>query len=490
MKQDKILRFSKFAVLGLAIFFVLCSQEKSFLKNISLSTKNEIVEKNQDSLNSALKLQQTLRNIAKSISPAVVNIRTEKLISQNRNRRYFDDPFFDRFFRDRQRQRKQTQKALGSGIIISADGYILSNNHVVAHASKIIVHLADRRSFEGKIVGTDEKTDLALIKVDTKGKPLPVAPLGDSDKIQVGDFALAVGNPFGLNWTFTFGVISATARSSAVDPNAPFKSYIQTDVSINPGNSGGPLVNIRGQVVGINTAIFSTSGGSIGIGFAVPINIAKNVIQQLITKGHVDRGYIGAYIQDVDEKLAGYYKLKKIEGVILTDIQKGSPAEKSGLKSGDVVLEVNGKKAINASQLVSMISNIQPGQIAKMKIIRNGKEMIIPVKIGKREDKSVSLNKGEPVWMGMKFGDIDENRRRFGIPDQVRRGLVVLSVKENSAAYEVGIRPGDIIDMINRKPITNLRELNNFLSKNGKKNQYLLRVVRGYRVYFIVLEAK
>lgn len=483
-------KFSRFAVVGLALFLVLCSQEKSFLKNLAFRVKNEVVEKDGESLQSALKLQTTLRNVAKSISPAVVNIRTEKNIKvKSPFQDFYNDPFFRRYFRGPNRRRKRKQQSLGSGFIISPDGYILSNNHVVAGADKITIYLADRRSYNGKVIGSDEKTDLALIKIDTKGESLPIVPLGDSDKLQVGDFAMAIGNPFGLNWTFTFGVVSATGRNSVIDPNAPFKNYIQTDVSINPGNSGGPLLNIRGQVVGVNTAIFSTSGGSIGIGFAVPINIAKNVVKQLIEKGKVERGYIGAFIQDIDAKLAKYYGLKDIEGVIITKIESGSPAEKSGLKTGDVVIAINGKKVKHASHLISTISNIPPGKKAVFNVLRDGERKNITVTVGKRGESIAALKKGD-FWLGMKFGNVEKYRRRLEIPSAIDNGLVVIDVKNGSAAFEVGIRPGDVVDMINNRRIPNMKALDQFIIKNRNKRQFLLRVIRNGRIYFIVLENK
>ncbi len=493
MNKKQICRLSKWSVPLLALFLILCSHEKSFLKSIQFDNKNKIVEEDINSLNTALSLQENLRNIAKSVSPAVVNIRTEKTVQQQAPYQdFFDDPFFRRFFGERGRQKQQPNQrgqALGSGIIISSDGYILTNHHVIAEAEKTTVILSDKRSFTAKIIGSDEKTDLALLKIEPKGVALTVAPLGDSDQIQVGDFAIAIGNPFGLNWTFTFGVISATARTEAIDPNAPFKNYIQTDVSINPGNSGGPLMNIRGQVVGINSAIFSTSGGSIGIGFAIPINIAKNIVQQIIQTGKVERGYLGAYIQDVDEKLAKYYQLDEIEGVILTQIEKGSPAEKAGLQAGDVVLSVNNNKVQNANHLIALVSNISPGQVVEFEIQRGSKKMIVKVTIGKREEALASAVQ-EGFWLGMKFGDVNNLRERYSIPERIKGGLVVLEMKEDSSAADVGLAQGDIIDMINNKYIANLSELTSFMKDNSKKDQFLCRVIRNGRIYFVVLENK
>jgi serine protease Do len=496
MNKTQVSRLSRWIIPALALFLVLCSQEKSFLKNIQFSEKNKTVEEDKTALNSALGLQQNLRNIAKSVSPAVVNIRTERTAKQQGPyQEFFDDPFFRRFFgereRQQQRQRQPDQRAqsLGSGIIISEDGYILTNHHVIDGSEKITVVLTDKRNFTARIIGSDEKTDLALIKIDTKGINLPVAPLGDSDQIQVGDFAIAIGNPFGLNWTFTFGVISATARTEAIDPNAPFKNYIQTDVSINPGNSGGPLMNIQGQVVGINSAIFSTSGGSIGIGFAIPINIAKNVVRQLIETGKVERGYLGAYIQDVDEKLSKYYQLDQIEGVVLTQIEKGSPAEKAGLLAGDVVLSVGDQKAQNANHLIAMISNVAPGKSVVLTIQRGSKKMQVSVVIGKREDSLAAAGAGD-YWLGMKFGDVQSMRERYSIPERIRGGLVITEVKEDSSAAEVGLSPGDVIDMINNTYIAGLTEFAGFIKENQKKEQFLCRVIRNGRIYFVVLENK
>ncbi len=496
MNIKKQKKWSKWVVPLFALVLVVCSQEKSFLKSLNLVTVNDMVEKDSQSLQSAVNLQQTLRNIAKSISPAVVNIRTEKTVKVSRNRNYedfFNDPFFRRFFGDRGRSRrkrpKQKQQSLGSGIIISSDGYIVSNNHVVAGADKITVHLSDKRKFTAKIIGTDEKSDIALIKIEKKVNNLPVAPLGNSSKIHVGDFAIAIGNPFGLNWTFTFGVISATGRNTAVDPNAPFKNYIQTDVSINPGNSGGPLLNINGQVVGINSAIYSRSGGSIGIGFAIPINIAKNVVKQLLEKGKVERGYIGTMIQDIDEKLAKYYNLDRTRGVLLTKIEADSPAKKAGLKSGDVVLEVNGEKVESANDLVLKISSTIPGNKVKLTLLRNGTKIKIDVTVGKRSEGIAKLESGE-YWLGMKFGDLNTYKDKMNIPDEITRGIVLIEIKEGSEAENVGLQAGDIVDMINNKKIKNINSLLSFIKKNGNKKQFLMRIIRNGRIYFVVIENK
>lgn len=493
MKPKFLKKYSYFAIPLLAVVLVLCSQERSFLKSISIVNKNKIVEEDKDSLASALKLQQALRNIASSVSPAVVNIRTEKKVKvKSQFDDFFNDPMFKRFFGEEDgggRPQERKQQASGSGMLISEDGYILTNNHVVQGADKITIFLSDKRTYNGKIIGSDEKTDIALVKVDTKGHSLPAVALGDSTDIQVGDFAIAIGNPFGLNWTFTFGVISATGRTEAIDENAPYKSYIQTDVSINPGNSGGPLLNIKGQVIGINSAIFSTSGGSIGIGFAVPINIAKNVVKQLMEKGKVERGYLGAFIQDIDEKLAKYYKLDKSEGIILTSIEKNSPAEKAGLKSGDVVISINGKRVGNANQLISIISNTAPGENLNLTIIRSEKQMNVDVQIGKR-DEAVALLDSGGHWLGMKFGDLNSYRDKMNLPNSIRKGLVVIDVNRDSGAAEVGIRQGDVIDMLNNQSIDNLEEFKKFLSDNKNKSQYLLRVIRNNRIYFVALENK
>ncbi|HOJ50810.1 MAG TPA: Do family serine endopeptidase [Spirochaetota bacterium] len=485
----KKIKNPKILIIFLAFGIALCSQQTSFLKVLNIPNTNEEVEKDKTSLETAINLQNTLRNIAKSVSPAVVNIRTEKTVKvQSPFDDFFNDPFFRRFFGEPQeKEQKRKAQSLGTGIIISPDGYIITNNHVVQAAETIIVNLNDKRTFKAKIIGADEKTDIALLKIDAKGVKLPVAPLGDSDKIEVGDFAIAIGNPFGLNWTFTFGVISATGRSNAVDENAPFKSYIQTDVSINPGNSGGPLLNIRGQVIGINSAIYSTSGGSIGIGFAIPINIVKNVVTQLIEKGKVERGYIGIYIQDVDENLAKYYKLDKVEGVIVTDVQAGSPAEKAGLKPGDLIVKVNDKNVEDASSLISMISNTPPGGEVNLKIKRNNQEIDVKIIVGKRSEEVADINRGEP-WLGMRFGSLKDYAEKLQISSAVKAGVVVIDIDTESSAYEAGIRPGDVIDMINNTPIKDLDALTSFISKNKDKKQFLLRLIRGNRIYFVAIE--
>ncbi|MEW6585157.1 MAG: DegQ family serine endoprotease, partial [Nitrospirota bacterium] len=326
------------------------------------------------------KTSRAMAEIVAAVKPAVVNISsTQKVKGGGMQSPFLDDPFFRRFFGNRppDKPREHKRSGLGSGVIVDKNGYILTNNHVVKGADEIKVKLSDNREFTGKVIGSDPQTDLAVVKIDSDN--LPVLKLGDSDRLQIGETVLAVGNPFGLNQTVTSGIVSATGRANV--GIADYEDFIQTDAAINPGNSGGALVNVSGELVGINTAIFSTSGGYQGIGFAIPSNMAKSVMESLISSGKVVRGWLGIYIQPLTKELAKQFNISDEKGALVGDVIEDSPAEKAGMQRGDIVLEFEGKKVEDPRSLRNMVAGTRPGKEVTVKLVRDGKQKTVKVKI-------------------------------------------------------------------------------------------------------------
>jgi serine protease Do len=396
--------------------------------------------------------------LAKEASPSVVNISTVKVIKGGGQPLFpfgQNDPFkdfFDRFFRD-QVPKEFRQKSLGSGFIIDKDGFILTNNHVVEKSDEIKVRLSDGSEFKAKIIGRDPKTDLALIKIKPD-KPLTPVALGDSDKLQVGDWVIAIGNPFGLGNTVTAGIVSAKYRQIGL---GSYDDFIQTDAPINPGNSGGPLLNTAGEVVGINSAIFSQSGGSVGIGFAIPINMAKDLLPQL-KKGKVVRGWLGVMIQKITPELKEKLHLKGENGALVADVTAGGPADKAGIKRGDVILSFDGKEIKEMRDLPYMVASTPVGKTVTVEVMRKGQTKSFQVKIGelKEEKQAQAVSKAEPD-LGMTVQKITpELARNFGISETT--GLVVVQVENNSPAAEAGIRPGDVILELDQVPVKNVEQ--------------------------------
>lgn len=422
--------------------------------------------------------------LAENLKPVVVNISTTKnpppVKRFHRSPNQSNDPFqdfFDRFFEDMPR-RPQQQRSLGSGFIISDQGYILTNNHVVAGADEIKVRLSDGREFKGEVKGADDKLDLALVKIDTK-EHLPVAQLGNSDDIKVGEWVLAIGNPFGLSQTVTAGIVSATGR---VIGSGPYDDFIQTDASINPGNSGGPLFDTEGKVIGINTAI--VAGGQ-GIGFAIPINMAKDVLPQLEDKGKVIRGWLGVTVQPITPDLAKSFGLENDKGALISDVVKDGPAAKAGLKSGDIVLEFAGKKVREVSELPRLVAITPVGKDVTMKIVRDGKTQDVTVKIGRLSDGGEEGNlKAAEVKFGMTVRELNKDvAARLGLKET--EGVVVSGVQSGSVAEEAGILPGDIIREIGGRTIKTLKDYEQAMRsyKKGDVARFLLR--RGDSNYFL-----
>ena len=425
--------------------------------------------------------------LAKQLKPAVVNVSTAKTIAPQKKFHRTPSPFgtdpfedfFERFFENAP-QRSYKQRSLGSGFIISDDGYILTNNHVVAGADEIKVRLSDKREFKAEVKGTDEKLDLALLKIDGKDH-FTVARLGDSDGIEVGEWVTAIGNPFGLEQTVTAGIISAKGR---VIGSGPYDDFIQTDASINPGNSGGPLFNARGEVIGINTAI--VAGGQ-GIGFAIPVNMAKNIITQLKEKGKVTRGWLGVAIQAVTPELAQSFGLETAAGALVTEVAKESPADKAGIQSGDIILGFDGKVVHEMNELPRLVADAPVGKKVEVKLLRDRKEMAVTVTIEKLSEKGGEAAVTTPDTLGMTVAELTgELAAKLGTGET--KGVVVTGVKSGSEAEEAGIAAGDVVREINGAKITTIADYEKAVA--GRKKGAVLRLLlkRGDSSLFVALK--
>ncbi|HID97645.1 MAG TPA: DegQ family serine endoprotease [Thermodesulfobacteriaceae bacterium] len=439
--------------------------------------------------------------VVEKAMPAVVFVSVEKIVKRRAPAPpfsggdpfgFFNDPFFERFFGPRgpgrDKPREFHQRGQGSGFIISKDGYILTNNHVVGDADIIKVKLPDGREFEAKVIGTDPQSDVAVIKIDSDGS-LPVLALGNSDALEVGEWVIAIGNPFGLTQTVTVGVVSAKGRSR-VGIN-DYENFIQTDAAINPGNSGGPLINIRGEAVGMNTAIFSRSGGYMGIGFAIPINMATKIKDQLIKKGKVTRGWLGVVIQDIDEDLAKSFGLKNVEGVLIAEVTDDSPAWKAGLKQGDVVLKLNGRKVDDVAELRNRIALTAPGTEISLDVLRNGKKKSVNVIIGEKPSQAVSLISRNEMLSKLGLGVQDltsELAEQFGY--KKGQGVLVVEVEADSLAASAGIRSGQLVEEVNRRRVHNTEELIDALSISKKSNRVLFRIRDGEFSRYVAIRLK
>jgi serine protease Do len=374
-------------------------------------------------------------------------------------------------------------RGLGSGFVINADGYVVTNNHVVANASEIRVKLADGREVAGKVVGGDAKTDLALLKVDATG--LPVIPLGDSSKLEVGEPVMAVGNPFGLELTVTTGIVSATGRSIGA---GPYDDFIQTDASINPGNSGGPLINARGEVIGVNTAIASGNGGSVGIGFAIPTNLAKPVVAQLADSGHVTRAWLGVSIQPVTKELATGFGLPDTSGALVSGVMEDSPAAKVGLKQGDVITKWDGHPVVRGTDLPRAVAETRVGREVPIEVVRDGKPLSLTVKVAQLEERGRKVASAEPAATNLGIAArslTPDMARSLNVPDG--RGVLVERVEDGSRAQNAGIEAGDVIVEVNRVPVANVEALRTALAKQPAGKPVLVLVHReGQSLYLTV----
>jgi len=426
--------------------------------------------------------------LAKKVGPSVVNVSTTQV------RRMAQDapsPFgpgdprndlLERFFGGRIPRAPQPRQGVGSGFIIDSDGTILTNYHVVGEAEKISVTLSDGKRYDAKVIGKDQKTDIAVIKIDA-GRELPAVSLGDSDRLEVGEWVVAIGNPFGLDHTVTSGIVSAKGRQIGA---GPYDNFIQTDASINPGNSGGPLINLRGEVVGINTAIFSQTGGNIGIGFAIPTNSVKDLLPQLKDKGRVVRGYLGTTVQKITPEIANSLGIKESGGALVADVVRGSPAEKAGIKTGDVIIEFDRKEIKDSSDLPPVVARVAPGTTVQLKVLREGKQVSLPITVGELKDNEIVASAQESD-LGLSVQPVTPDiAQSLGL--ERAEGLVVSSVKPGSAAEEAGLRSGDVITQINRRPVKNLAEYNREMARNEKGKPVLFLVRRGQSSLFLALK--
>jgi serine protease Do len=429
--------------------------------------------------------------LSKMVKPAVVNIRTEKVVKgrdrlsryysgPNMPRDFFGEDFFNRFFGEGP-EREYKERSLGSGFVISKDGYILTNNHVVEGADKIKVRLSDDKEFDGSVIGKDPKTDLALIKVEADLE-LPTLELGDSDSLEVGEWVMAIGNPFGLEHTVTVGVVSAKGR---VIGAGPYDDFIQTDASINPGNSGGPLVNIKGEVIGINTAIIAQGQG---IGFAIPVKMAQEIVPQLKDKGRVVRGWLGVLVQKVTSELAESFGLPEGKGALVAKVEEESPAAKGGIEEGDIIITFDGQEIKEMDELPRIVAITPVGEKVKVVIFRDGKEKTLKVKVGEMpEEKTEAFEKEKEQDLGMTVQELTpELANRLGLVDD--EGVIVRSVEPGGPAEEAGIKRGDVIRELNRKPISDMDGFAKAIEKAKKDDNILLFVKRGEDTLYVVLK--
>jgi serine protease Do len=443
---------------------------------------------------------ETFADLVDKLSPTVVNIYTTQMVKASRSphdmfngqdipeplRRFFGLPSP---FEQDQPQREQKRTSLGSGVIISKDGYIVTNNHVVENADTINVRLTNFEEYDAKVIGRDPKTDLALLKIAPRNG-LPVTGFGDSDKLRVGDWVMAIGNPFGFEQTVTAGIVSGKGRSLG---SGPYESFIQTDASINPGNSGGPLFNLKGEMVGINSAIYSRSGGNIGIGFAIPANMAKNVINQLKEHGSVVRGWLGVMIQPVTPELATQFKMERAVGALVGEVSPASPAEKAGIKPGDVIVAFNGKEITQMSMLPNLVAETPVGSRVEVTLYRKGALKKLPLIIAKLNEEQVAAQ-AEPEEslnrrLGLGVQDLTpEIAAALGITD--KHGVLITAVEPNSPAAEAGLRPGDLILEFNQRPVRDVKTFLNEIKGIKAKATVSFFIKREGRTRFFGLKLK
>src|SRR6476620_9210052 len=438
--------------------------------------------------------------IAKTVKPAVVNIAASRSGKSGEGPQSspFDDPFFRRFFGDEffkrdQPHRERKERGQGSGVIVDSSGLIITNNHVVNKADDIRVILSDKREFKGKLIGTDTKTDVAIVRIEATG--LSTIPFADSDQLEVGEFVLAVGSPFGLTQSVTMGIVSAVGRASM--GIAEYEDFIQTDAAINPGNSGGALVNVRGELIGINTAIFSQSGGNMGIGFAVPSAMARSVLEQLLKGGKVVRGWLGVSIQELSPELAQQFGLTETKGVLVSEVLDGSPAKRAGLDRGDVILEYDRKPVESPSQLRNAVARTTVGKKITIKYLRDKRVKTVDIAIDEQPKSIAKSGNDEPEESASPAGVLSELdvrelpvdiARRLGVPS-AEKGVVIAQVRSGGSAEEAGLKEGDLILELNRRPVTSLRSYESAASQVAKDQPVLLLIKRQGRTLYITLKS-
>ncbi len=503
MKKQKMYRIGAiFILVGVIIGFIISS-------NLDLTTRTEAEattvalgesvthSENSEVIGSSTinELSNTFANVAEKVNPSVVTIFTEKIVKQRRHP-FFQFPFeeffgedFSRYFNTPQvPEREQKHYGLGSGVIVSTDGVIMTNNHVIEGADNIKIRLIDNTEYDAEIKGTDSSTDLAVIKISANG--LTAIEFGDSDKARVGEWVLAVGSPLSpeLAHTVTSGIISAKGRSGLFDPRQ-YEDFIQTDAAINPGNSGGALVNLNGELIGINTAIASGTGGFMGIGFAIPANLANKVMTDILDKGRVVRGWLGVYIQDVTKELADALELESSTGVLVSSVQEDSPAEKAGLKSEDVILQFNSKKVKNSNELRNLVASTGPGVEVALGIMRNGKDKKIRVRLGELSDdqqiRPSSRTQGVKRNIGIEVANINSDLVRKYDLKVKKDGVVITNVDRGSIADQSGLRPGDVILKVNKRTVSNVSDYDKLLESVKEGDTLLLYIQRDEAKIFI-----
>src|SRR5512136_217234 len=470
---------------GISLLFGLFyCMENNKAVSLTKSDKDKLTKTEKDQLTTARSLGQAFVEVAKKVQPAVVNITTEKTVTLKPWERFGEDFFkgspFEDFFRgfgfsprDKEKEFKQKKKGGGSGVIVDKEGYVLTNNHVIEGADKVKVKLNDGREFTATVKGQDSRTDLAVLHINAKN--LPVANLGDSDQLEVGEWAIAIGSPFGLEHTVTVGVISAKGRSGLGTGN--YEDFIQTDASINPGNSGGPLINIDGEVIGINAMIIQPGTG---IGFAIPVNMAKQILSDLIKQGKVVRPWLGISVQDLTPELIEHFKVKEKEGVVVGQVYPGTGAEKAGIASGDIIKSVDDKAIKTVKELVKEVQKKKVGQKVKLSIIRDGKPVTLEITTTSMPDKPEAMKEKEiEEKLGARVQELTPQvAARYRISAEIKRGVVVISVEEGSPADDMGLQEGDVILEINRKKIETVKDFEKAIKDVSLEKGVIFRLHR------------
>lgn len=497
-RSSKLIAGFSLIIIGI-VAGVILTANFNFTHKGKASAESEQRAKLEETMATMKDFSEGFSAVAEYVTPSVVTVETEKTVRvDSRQFNPFGDFFgdndpFQQFFGAPRGGQPQEQKlsGLGSGVIVSEDGYVITNNHVIDNTDKIKVTLSNEKTYEAKLIGTDPRTDIAILKIDEKG--LPAVKIADSDKIKVGQWAVAIGNPFSkqLSHTVTAGIVSGIARSSInSDTDVDF---LQTDAAINPGNSGGALVNMTGELIGINAAILSKSGGYEGIGFAIPSNLAKSVMDQLIKNGKVVRGYVGVQMQDISEEMAKALSLKEPKGAVVAAIMEDSPAEKAGLQQGDVITKVNGKSVENSAEIRKNIVNKNPGTSVDLGVIRDGKDMTIKVVLGEapseqpvaasKEESSTAKKNAERLGMGIANLSRDL-AQKYGF-NAKEGGVVITSIDQNGPAFRGGLREGDVIKRVGRTDIKSTKEFSDAVNKISKGDTALFLVNRKGTSMFI-----
>ncbi|MBP9477588.1 MAG: Do family serine endopeptidase [Sebaldella sp.] len=454
-----------------ALFLFSCSNSKADNQNQVNVLNSPSVSKN------AIETQNEFVKVSDKLKDSVVNIRTKKTVYVN----YYNPLEQFLYGKSTPRTEKKESGSLGSGFIISSDGYVMTNNHVVNGADEIFVKFSDGRELQAKLVGNDPEVDIAILKIESNGK-FKAVDFADSENLKVGQWAIAFGNPLGLNDTMTVGIVSAKGRSSLGIEK--IENFIQTDASINQGNSGGPLVDINGDVIGINTAIYSPSGGSIGIGFAIPANLAVNIKDSIIRTGKVERAFLGVELQDLTPELAKQFNLNTSNGVLVTNVTENSPAEKAGIKAGDVITELNNGKVNGASQLMAQIASLKVGSNISVKYTRDGKVQTTTVLLAKRPDTPVTASN----YSGLALKTLTKQEiQKYGYPSNIT-GLVVTGVASNSSAAQIGIQPGMLVRSINRVAVNSIEDFQKIYSQIKTDENILLLIATPSGSQYVTLK--